>query len=82
MMSFLAWLIGSKFGRITAIAGITALVVGVVILRAFSAGAQRERNKAMQRTLKNLQTRIQTDDEIAGLSVDARRERLRSWARE
>lgn len=78
-MGIVAWLLGSELGRKVAIYG--ALVLGLLfaIWRIYAAGQSAEQAKQAQASLQNLRKRMETDDEITGLSVDQRRERLSRW---
>lgn len=78
-MGALAWLLGSSLGRKAALAGIVAMVIAIGVWRIFAAGQARERAKRQAARLKTIQTRIKTDEEIAGLTRDERAERLRRW---
>jgi hypothetical protein len=78
-VNLLAWLAGSRAGRTAAAAFLALAGFGLALLRAFSAGKAHERAKDQAATLKILQSRLNTDDEIARLSPDDRRELLRGW---
>ncbi len=81
-MNLIAWLLGSKTGRIVAACGL-ALMAGILALsKAYTAGQERERRAAAQASLTALRNRIKTDDEISRLSRADRIERLRSWTAE
>jgi len=85
MLSFgitaLGWLSGSKLGRYTAIALIVGAAIAYALYSARRSGVEAERTKQALKSLKNLRTRIQTDDDIQSLDPVARRKRLREWAR-
>lgn len=78
-MGIVAWLLGSSIGRKVAIYGAIALAVMAAIWRVFAAGQAKEKAKQTEASLKNLRTRMQTDDEIANLSAADRRKRLSEW---
>lgn len=79
-MGFLVWLLGSSIGRKVAIYGAIALVIMAAVWRIFAAGKAKEKAKQTEAALKNLRTRMQTDDEISSLSTADRRKRLKEWA--
>jgi hypothetical protein len=79
MMGIVAWLLGSQLGRKVAIYGAIALAIMAAIWRVFTAGRAKEKAKQTEAALKNLRTRMQTDDEISSLSAADRRERLSKW---
>jgi hypothetical protein len=79
MIKALAWLAGSKAGRTAAAIFLALAGFAFAILRAFTAGKAAEKAKAQAATMKTLQSRLKTDDEIARLTPDQRRERLRGW---
>lgn len=79
MTGIVAWLLGSQLGRKVAVYGAIALAVMAAIWRVFAAGQAKERAKQTEAALKNLRTRMQTDDEISSLSTAGRRERLSEW---
>lgn len=78
-MGIVVWLLGSSLGRKVAIYGAIALAVLAAIWRVFAAGRAKEKAKQTEAALKNLRTRMQTDDEISNLPADDRRKRLSSW---
>lgn len=79
MTGALAWLLGSKAGRYVVIGLLGAAAVGLLVLRVYSAGRAAEKAKQAQQSLKNLRSRIQTDDEVGRLSSEERRRRLQEW---
>lgn len=81
-MNLIAWLLGSKTGRIIAACGLAFMAVIIALAAARKSGAEAERHKAMQASLTALRNRIKTDDEISRLSHADRIERLRSWTAE
>lgn len=80
-MTILAWLLGSKAGRITALCLLTAASIALVLLQAFRKGAASEQAKQTQASLAALRNRIRTDDEITKLTPAARRAALSEWVR-
>lgn len=78
-MTILAWLLGSALGRKVALGGMIAVAIAFGVWRIFAAGEAKERAKQAEASLKNLRTRIKTDDEISSLSADARRRKLSEW---
>jgi len=79
MMGIVAWLLGSQIGRKVAIYGAIALGIMAAIWRVFAAGQAKERAKQTESSLKNLRTRIKTDDEISSLPSAERRKRISEW---
>ena len=82
MTAVLAWLLGSKAGRITVAVLLGAAAVGLTLWRAFAKGKAAEQAKQAQASLEVLRSRVKTDDTIARMSVAGRRERLRQWSRD
>lgn len=78
-MSILAWLLGSSLGRKVALYGTLAIAILFGIWRIFAAGQAKEKAKQTEAALKNLRTRIKTDDEISSMSRANRRKRLSEW---
>ena len=81
-MSILAWLIGSQLGRMVAMGGLAALAIGIVLLSAFNKGVSRERARAAAKRLRNIKTRIKTDEKVRKMPVADRRRELNRWVRE
>ena len=79
MLSVLAWLMGSKAGRIASVVGLSLLAVGVALLIAYRKGIEREQLRDVQRSLDTLRKRIAVDDDIAKMSRADRREQLSRW---
>ena len=76
LFSALAWLTGSRVGRIVGVALLAIDGVLVAWRIAVASGERRAGLAMQQRALDNLRDRITTDDQIARLSPAARRERL------
>jgi len=82
MMVWIAWLIGTKLGRLVAEITLIAAVVGIVLLRARQSGVEAERLKQLQKALEALRTRMKVDEEITTLPADERLRRLNKWLSE
>lgn len=81
-MTFIAWLVGSKLGRYAAMAAVVLAGVSIVLLRAFAAGARKEKLKQLQGQLKNLQEGVKNSAEINSMSPSDRADELRKhWSR-
>lgn len=80
-MTWLAWLIVNPTGRRLALVALAVATGAIILWRAFAAGQSSERGKQVQRTLERVQQKVRTDEDVHRLSPDARRERLRQWAR-
>ena len=78
MIGALAWLLGSKAGRITAL---SILTFGVVVLVLWQAFRQGEAAEQAQASLEALRRRISTDDQISKMSTADRRRELARWVR-
>jgi hypothetical protein len=79
--SALSWLVTSKAGRITAAVLLSALIVAVVLLRAFQAGERAEKLKRAEASLKAVRDRVATDEAVRAMPRDQVKEELRRWAR-
>jgi len=82
MMVWIAWLIGTKLGRLVAEITLITAVVGIVLLRARQSGVEAERLKQLQKALEALRTRMKVDEEITQLPADERLRRLNKWLSE
>lgn len=82
MLSILAWLIGSKAGRIVAVITLGVIGAAFVVWSAFRKGEEAERAKQAQRTLQNIRERIATDEEVGRMSARERRDALARWVRD
>lgn len=80
-MSILAWLIGSRLGRMVAGGGLTAIMIGVMLLAAFRKGVRRERLKQIAATAKAIQSRIKIDERVRKMPASDRRRELDKWVR-
>lgn len=78
-MSFLALLLGSRIGRYIALLLLFLAMVGIVVWRVFMQGWQAAVDDQKIRQLDAVRRNLETSNEISGLSLDARRERLRKW---
>jgi hypothetical protein len=81
LLKALGWLTGSKLGRYAAIALIVGAAIAYALYSARRSGIKAEQAKQLAKSLNNLRTRIKTDEDISRLEPDARRQRLREWAR-
>ncbi|MCZ4270874.1 hypothetical protein [Maritalea porphyrae] len=82
MWGILAWLAGSKIGRLIATTGIVIASVFVIALRLMAIGAAGERAKQTEQSLKNIRERIKTDEKVRDMPIDDVRDKLRSdWMR-
>ena len=81
MIGALAWLLGSKAGRITALSILTFGVVVLVLWQAFRQGEAAEQAQQAQASLEALRRRISTDDQISKMSTADRRRELARWVR-
>jgi hypothetical protein len=82
VINILAWLVGSKAGRITVFSLAGLALVAVIALNAFRKGQQNVRTKQVERALDNIMKRVAVDEAVSRLPPDARRERLRQWVRD
>ncbi len=83
MWTVLAWLTGSKIGRFFAGSFLFVASIGIALLKAFSAGQEKERAKQDRQSLKNIRERIKTDEEIRKMPSSDVRDNLRSdWLRD
>lgn len=80
--SALAWLIGSRWGRIAAVSVIGLAVFLVLLLRAFQRGQSAEKTRQLEATLTNVMKKVAVHEAIARMPRDVRRDRLREWARD
>lgn len=76
-----AWLIGSSLGRMLFAGLLSTLVVGLIVWSIFKKGADSEKLKQAAKNLEHMKARMKTDEEISRLPPDARRDKLREWAR-
>lgn len=81
-MTVLAWLAGSRLGRGVAVVLLALVAFSAAIARAFLQGRQAAEIDQKKQALDNLRNRISTDEELDRLPPDARRDRLRQWARD
>jgi len=80
LLSLLGWLTGSRVGRIVGIV-VLAIAGGLLAWRIARSSGERAAELAQQQaSLENLQSRVETDDEIRRLDPVQRRARLREWA--
>lgn len=82
MIGLLSWMLGSKLGRYVLIGGLAAAGVGILLLRVYSAGRQREKARQAEASLLALRERVKVNDEIAKLPADERRRRIERWVRD
>lgn len=82
LLSVLAWLIGSKAGRITAVLALSGLMIVLAVWLAYRKGLASERTRQTQASLDNLRKRVAINDAVAKLPADKRREELAKWASE
>lgn len=83
MWTIVATLARSRLGRWVASLLATIAVITLIAFRIFAAGAANERAKRTEQNLKNLNTRIKTDETVRDLPVDAVRDQLRAdWVRD
>ena len=81
-MNIIAWLLGSKSGRVLISVTFAIMALILALSKSYMAGQERERRAAMQASLSTLRNRIKTDDEISRLNHADRIKRLRKWASE
>ena len=81
MIAMASWLITSALGRMILYGVLTVGTLGLITWAIFKKGVDAEKLKQAAKNLEHLKERIKTDEEITSLSPDARRERLREWAR-
>lgn len=81
MTGFIAWLLGSRIGRYTAIFLLGLSTIGAVILVATRRGAEGEKARQTAVALANAMQRIKTNDQIEKMSRSDRRDHLRKWMR-
>jgi hypothetical protein len=83
MWTILAALTRSTIGRWFAVMLATIAMIAIIVWRIFVAGGASERAKRTEQNLKNLKTRIKTDEKVRDLPVDDVRDRLRAdWLRD
>lgn len=75
------WFANSKVGRIVAAIGTGAIVIGVAMLKVFSAGKAAERQRQDQQSLENFRERARIDDEVRSLPPGDVERRLSRWVR-
>lgn len=80
--SLLGWLIGSRWGRITAVSVVGLALFLVLLLRAFQKGQSAEKSRQLEASLSNVMKRIAVDEAVRRLPVAVRRDRLREWSRD
>jgi len=80
-MSILAWLIGSRFGRMIAGAGLTLLTFSIILLSMFRKGVNRERDRQKAATIKTVKDRIKIDEDVRKMPASDRRRELDRWVR-
>lgn len=78
----LAWFVTSKIGRTIAAIGAGLLVVLAATAKVFNAGRRRERDKAVDNTLRQVEKKVQSDEAVDRLPAASRRDRLRQWSRD
>ena len=77
MIATLTWLSGSRIGHYAALAALVAAGVGLVLWRTFSAGKSSAQAAQLQETVNVFAKRVATDNDLAHMSSDERRQRLR-----
>ncbi len=81
-MTFIAWLLGNKFGRWVAWGALGLAFIGVLFLMGVRQGKDQEKAKLLAQSLKNAMDRIKSNAEVTQMSARARRDALNSWMRE
>ena len=77
-----AWFLTSKVGRTIIAVGAAALAALGVVAHVFNAGRRREKQKAVDNTLRHVEKKRASDEAVDRLPADARRDRLRKWSRD
>ena len=81
MFGLLSWLVGSSTGRAVALIGMAVAALGLGIAWAFYRGKETARLEAVTRSLETIRKRVATDEDLARLTPDQRRQRLRdAWS--
>lgn len=75
----LAYLSGSSIGRYAAMALIITGLVLLIVWRIYASGANKEKARQAEASLKAKLERIKNDEEIGNLSAAERRKRLDDW---
>ena len=81
-MHALALLIGSRLGRQAALILLVLAILALIVWRAFVAGHNDAVTRRKLGELETVRRKLERNNEISSLSVDARRERLRQWVRD
>ena len=81
MNVIITWLVTSRAGRAIGAISAAALTLILVVLRAFSAGKRAARAAQTQKTLQDVLTRNQINDDVEKMSFNERRSALRGWVR-
>ncbi len=81
-MTFIAWLLGNRFGRWVAWGAIGIAFVGVIFLMGVRQGEQRDKAAQLARSLKNAMNRIKSNAEVTQMSSRDRLDALNGWMRD
>ena len=82
LLRILSWITGTKTGRCVASFFVSALLLSFVLYSTYKKGRDAERDKQTKKRLENLLEKVRVGDELQGLSVDKRRERISRWVRD
>lgn len=81
-MGIIAWLIGSRLGRLLSGALGLLAAVGGVFLAGRSAGAKKAKNKALKKRVDDLEKAKEVRDEVDAMDADDVRDGLAKWVRD
>lgn len=82
MSALWAWFLGTRVGRYAAGVLAIAAIVGVALLKAFSAGRAQQKASQTAGKLKAISVRRISDDEVDRMDAGARRAELDRWMRD
>lgn len=82
MTAIIAWMTGSAIGRYLAIALLSTGLIGILVWRIYSSGANREKARQAEANIKVTLERVAKDKEITKLPTSERRKRMERWVRD
>jgi len=77
-----AWLLTSRSGRMILIVVFVLFALMIVVAWIFAKGREKERLENQLKNLEVLRSRLRTNDEANRMTVEQRKEYLKSWAKE
>jgi len=78
----LAWFFATKTGRTIVAIGAALLAALGVVAHVFNAGRRREKQQAVDNTLRQVEAKRKSDEAVDRLPAADRRDRLRKWSRD